>query len=134
MWRTLLAVLGGWLVIQFFVLVTDELLMRVFPGQYGNGLPSPAWLMGLRLASSVVFTVLGGWLTALLAPERPWRHALYLIVLGETMGVLLAGMSLGLVPLWYIGGLLLLYPLAVLAGAWLKLRGGGTGAPGGPTS
>jgi hypothetical protein len=123
MWRSLMAVFGGWLVIQFLVLVTDEILARVFPGKLSAGIAVEPWLLGLRLACGVLYTVLGGWLAALLAPERPWRHAVYLILLGETLGILLAGASLGLLPFWYIGGLLLLYPLAVLAGAWLRLRG-----------
>lgn len=129
MWRSLVAVLGGWLVIQFLVVITDAVLARVFPGHYSSGLPLPSWLLGLRLACGVLYTVFGGWLAVLLAPERPWRHAVYLIVFGETMGILMAGMSIGQVPLWYLGGLLLLFPVAVLAGAWLRLRGGG--CPGG---
>ncbi|MFZ5927857.1 MAG: hypothetical protein ACOYX1_10470 [Acidobacteriota bacterium] len=128
MWRSLVAVFGGWLAIQFLVVITDGIFARIFPGQYGAGLPAPAWLTGLRLACGVLYTVFGGWLAVLLAPERPWRHALYLIVLGETMGILTAGMSIGLLPFWYLGGLLLLFPVAVLAGAWLRLRGAGQGS------
>lgn len=128
MGRTLLAVFGGWFLIQALVLAADALLTRLFPGQYGNGLPSPAWLLDLRLAASFLAAMAGGWLAARLAPERPWRHALYLIVLGETMGILMAGSSLGQLPFWYLGGMLLLYPVAVLGGAALWLmparRGG----------
>jgi hypothetical protein len=122
--RSLLAVFGGWLAIQFLILGTDAVLMRLFPGQYGSGLPAPDWIMGLRLAYAVIFTMLGGWVAARLAPERPWRHAVYLILLGETMGFVMAGVSLGAVPLWYFGALLLLFPPAVLAGAWIRLRAG----------
>lgn len=129
MGRTLLAVFGGWFLIQLLVLAVDAILIRAFPNQYGNGLPSPGWLLGLRLAASFLATLAGGWLAARLAPERPWRHALYLIVLGETMGILMAGSSLGQLPFWYIGGMLLLYPVAVLGGAALALLPGRRGAP-----
>jgi hypothetical protein len=120
MGRTLLAVFGGWFLIQGLVLAADALLTRLFPDQHGNGLPSLAWPLGFRLAASFLATMAGGWLAARLAPERPWRHALYLIVLGETMGILMAGSSLGQLPFWYLGGMLLLYPVAVLGGAALS--------------
>lgn len=124
MGRSLLAVFGGWLVIQLLILATDSILMRLFSVQDGSGLPAPDWMLGLRLAYALIFTMLGGWVAARLAPERPWRHAVYLILLGETMGVVMAGGSLGTLPLWYFGTLLLLFPPAVLAGAWLRLRTG----------
>jgi len=130
MGRSLLAVFGGWLVIQLLILATDSILLRLFSVQDGSGLPVPDWMLGLRLAYAVMFTMLGGWVAARLAPERPWRHAVYLILLGETMGVVLAGTSLGTVPLWYFGALLLLFPPAVLAGAWLRLRAGPRSAGG----
>jgi len=132
MWRSLLAVFGGWIVIQILIVGTDEVLMRAFPRQYGTGQMAPDWMMALRLALGVLYTVFGGWLTALLAPERPWRHAVYLILAGESMGLFTAVTSLGLLQGWYIAGLLVLFPPAVLAGAWLRLRGGkqaGAGAP-----
>jgi hypothetical protein len=132
MGRSLLAVFGGWILIQMLVLGADEILMRVFPGRYGTGLPMPDWMTGLRLACGTLFTVAGGWLTARLAPERPWRHALYLIVLGESMGLVLGVASLGQLPLWYLGGLLVLFPLAVLAGAWLRTGSGGARGAGSP--
>lgn len=130
MWRSLLAVFGGWIVIQILVMVTDELVIRLFAGQRAAGLPVPDWMAGARLVWGALYTMFGGWLTVLLAPERPWRHALYLIVLGETMGLVYAASSLGELPLWYIGALVGLFPPAVLAGAWLRLRGrsGGSGA------
>lgn len=129
--RSLLAVFGGWIVIQILVALTDEILIRVFLGQGARPLPAPDWLVGARLAFGAAYTVFGGWLTVLIAPERPWRHALYLIVLGETMGLFYAVSSLGELPFWYIAALLVLYPPAVLAGAWWRLRGGGAGQRGG---
>lgn len=132
MWRSLVAAFGGWLVIQFLVVITDGIFVRIFPGQYGAGFPAPAWLTGLRLACGVLYTVFGGWLTVLLAPERPWRRALCLIGPGETMGILMAGMSIALLPFWYLGGLLLLFSVAVQAGAWLRLPGAGPGPSASP--
>lgn len=130
MWRTLLAVFSGWILIQILVTVTDEVVIRLFAGQRAAGQPVPEWMAGARLAWGALYTMLGGWLTVLLAPERPWRHALYLIVLGETMGLVYGASSLGELPFWYVAALLALFPPAVLAGAWLRLRGGWRGSTG----
>lgn len=51
-----------------------------------------------------VFTVAGGWITARLAPDHPWRHAAALMALGAVGG--LAGVSVALAhpelgPAWY---------------------------------
>ncbi|MEJ5367896.1 MAG: hypothetical protein WHT08_06235 [Bryobacteraceae bacterium] len=123
MWRSLAAVFGGWAVIQLLVIATDEILIRIAPVPPESGLMMTDRMAAARLLVGAVCTMIGGWLTAHLAPERPWRHAAYLIVLGETMGLVYAASSVGELPLWYIAALLLVYPPAVLAGAWWRLRG-----------
>lgn len=123
MWRTLLAVFGGWVAIQILVMASDEILIRIVRGQPDAGLMVSGRMAAARLLLGAVCTMIGGWLTARLAPERPWRHAAYLIVLGETMGLVYAASSVGELPLWYIAALLVVYPPAVLAGAWWRLRG-----------
>lgn len=54
-----------------------------------------------------------------LARARPWRHALYLILWGELMGVVSAIMTWGQKQWRYQLGLLLAWPLAIAAGCWL---------------
>lgn len=128
MWRSLLSVFGGWFVIQILVIAGDELLLRFFSAQDASGQPLPDRIAAVRLVMGAAFTMLGGWLTVRIAPERPWRHAVYLIVLGETMGLVYAVSSLGELPLWYIAAMLAVFPPAVLAGAWWHLRGGAAAA------
>ena len=131
MWRSLLAVLAGWAAIQALVVATDAVLVRLFPRQYGAGLIPPDWLTALTLCTGLIWSAAGGWLTARLAPERPWRHALYLILWGETLGFIYAAATLGQIQWWYPAGLLALYPAAVAAGAWLHVRRlPGRGRPG----
>lgn len=62
MGRSLLAVFGGWILIQLLVPGTDEVLMHVFPGRYGAGLPMPDWMTGLRPACGTMFMMAGAWL------------------------------------------------------------------------
>ena len=121
MWRSLLAVLAGWAAIQALVLATDAVLVRLFPRQYGAGVIPPDWLTALTLGAGLAWSAAGGWLTARLAPERPWRHALYLIVWGETLGAVYTVTTLSQIQWWYPAGLLALFPAAVAAGAWLRV-------------
>lgn len=128
MWRSLLAVFGGWIVIQVLVVAADEALFRVSGVRTVAGMTPPDWLVAVRLVCGGLFSAVGGWLTARLAPERPWRHAAYLILIGVTLGLFTGAASLGQVQWWYLAGMLLLFPVAVLAGAWFFLRGPGPGA------
>jgi hypothetical protein len=97
------AVVAGVLVIFALSLGTDQILhmLQVYPpwGQpmYDTGLNA------LALAYRLVFAVLGGYVTARLAPHSPMRHALVLGVVGVVLSLLgaIAAMSKDLGPDWY---------------------------------
>jgi len=127
--RSILSVLAGWAAVVVLVVLTDLALGKMFPSEYVAGKMPPDRLSALSLATSTLYSVLGGWITAKLALSSPWRHALYLIVWGELMGVLSAVMTWGLMPWWYHAGLLAAWPLAIAAGCWLAA---GKPAPGEP--
>lgn len=106
--RSTRAVLAGLLTILVTHLGTDALLYAV--GVYPTGVTMSAGLFGLALAYRSVFSVLGAYVTARLAPRRPLKHALVLGGIGSLfslVGVIanLAHPEMG--PLWY--------PLALLA-------------------
>lgn len=90
------------------------------------GEPMSGWLFLFALAYRTVFTVLGGWLTAKLAPDRPRRHAQVLAAIGTVAGCLgivawsAGGPEMG--PLWYPVALVVLAAPSVLAGAKLARR------------
>ncbi len=73
------------------------------------------------------YTVVGGWITARLAPGRPMHHAWALAGLGTLGGVggLVAwpqgGEAMG--PLWYPVSILASAVPCILLGAWLAIRG-----------
>ncbi len=98
------AVVGGFLVTAFLSLVTDVVVHAsgVFPPW---GEPMAAALFVWATAYRIVFTVLGGYVTATLAPGRPMWHVTVLGALGTlaaTIGALAtwnAGPAFG--PKWY---------------------------------
>ncbi|MGH7711805.1 MAG: hypothetical protein ACREOG_11010 [Gemmatimonadaceae bacterium] len=80
------AVLAGFFTIVVLSLVTDQVLhvLQVYP-PWGQPMFDPA-LNALALAYRSVYTVLGGYLTARLAPNAPVRHAFALGVIGLIVG------------------------------------------------
>jgi hypothetical protein len=102
--RSALAVFLGLVVIFALSLGTDQVLheLQVYP-PWGE----PMWDPGLNLlalAYRVVYGVAGSWLTALLAPRHPMRHAMTLAAVGfvlSTAGAVGAVMMGDLGPSWY---------------------------------
>ncbi|MEJ5367897.1 MAG: hypothetical protein WHT08_06240 [Bryobacteraceae bacterium] len=119
MLRSILSVLAGWASVGILVVLTDLVLGKVFPGEYVAGQMPPDRLAALSLGTSTLYSVLGGWITVKLAARQPWRHAVYLILWGELMGVLSAVMTWGQIQSWYQMGLLATWPAAIAAGCWL---------------
>ena len=101
--RSITTIVAGFLVVVLLSLGTDQVLhmLNVYP-PWGQ----PMWESGdnlLALGYRSVFTVLGGYVTAKLAPSNPMRHVLILATIGFVVGVVAAigtiPMNLG--PAWY---------------------------------
>ncbi|MBI5085773.1 MAG: hypothetical protein HZB13_14385 [Acidobacteria bacterium] len=119
--RSILAVLAGWGTVGVLVVCTDLVMTKIFPDQYVAGKMPPDSLAALSLATSTLWSVVGGWVTARLAASKPWRHILGLFLWGELMGVVSAVMTWGLMQHWYQIGLLLAWLPAVVAGGWIRV-------------
>lgn len=95
------AVLAGFLTVVILSIATDMVLEKlgIFPSP-DMGLFIP-WMLGLALAYRIVFTVIGGYVTARLAPNRPMRHVTILATIGVIAGILgvIAGWNLS--AHWY---------------------------------
>ncbi|MFT3915563.1 MAG: hypothetical protein QM704_16050 [Anaeromyxobacteraceae bacterium] len=123
--RSVLAVVAGLVATAALSIAADQALHSA--GVY------PPWgarmsdgLFGLATAYRVAFTVLGGWITARLAPARPMRHAAWLAAIGTLLG--LAGLAVAVAnpdlgPRWYPVALVVTAAPCVLLGAWLRARG-----------
>jgi hypothetical protein len=90
------AVLAGFFTVLLLSVGTDAALhaARVFPPP---GQRMSDGLFVLATAYRIVYTVLGGYVTARLAPDAPLRHAVLLGVVGTVAG------TAGLVATWNAG-------------------------------
>ncbi len=116
--RSVGAIALGFVVTAALSLGTDQLLhvLGVYP-PWGQPMFEPG-LNALALAYRIVFTVLGCYLTARLAPRSPMRHALTLGWIGfalSTVGAVVAMSLANLGPNWYP----ILLALSSLPCAWL---------------
>jgi uncharacterized protein YndB with AHSA1/START domain len=112
------AIVAGFLTVVILSTGTDYVLetLGIFPPASEAGLFIP-WMLGLALAYRTVYTVLGGYVTAWLAPEKPMRLVHILAVLGTIGGIagIVAGWNLS--QHWYpIALAVLAYPSVWLGG------------------
>ncbi len=78
----------------------------------------------LALAYRGLFTVMGGWVTARLAPSAPGKHVLVLAGIGLMLGGLgvVASLASDLGPAWYAIAVAVTGPLCTLLGGHLQGR------------
>lgn len=78
----------------------------------------------LALAYRCVFTVLGGWVAARLAPFAPMKHVAVVAGIGLVIGTLgaVASVVTHLGPAWYAIAVAVTGPLFTLLGGWLHER------------
>lgn len=124
--RSVAAVLAGFVTVLVTHTGTDAIFHAT--GVFPKGADMAASLYGLALAYRCVFMLLGGYVTARLAPRRPLEHALMLGAVGcvPSLGGLVVAIvtSPNLGPVWYPALLLLLtLPSCWLGGRLAKARG-----------
>jgi hypothetical protein len=124
--RSTAAIAAGFFTVAGLSLATDQVLhiLEVYPS-WGEPMFEPV-LNALALSYRLVFTVLGGFVTARLAPRSPMRHVNFLGVIGliaGSAGAVGAIVAADLGPNWYpIAIAVTAYPLTWLGG-WLGSRG-----------
>jgi hypothetical protein len=125
--RSAAAILMGFLAVVVLSLGTDQLLhiLEVYP-PWGQPMYDPG-LNLLALSYRIVYTVVGGYITARLAPHSPMRHALALGIVGLVAGTAgaIATIPMHLGPSWYpIALVLTALPCAWLGGALRRTQTG----------
>lgn len=121
LWRSIVAVFAGMAAVIVLSLGTDEMLQvaGVFPPP-GNAMPEPG-LNLLALLYRCVYSILGAYITATLAPRNPLRHVGIFALIGFTLGtagaIVTIPMNLG--PAWYPILLALSAPPCAWLGWWL---------------
>ena len=121
--RSVLAVFSGFVAVVVLSLATDQVLhvLEVYPPwgepMYDTGLNA------LALTYRIIYTLLGGFVTARLAPRAPMRHVMVLALIGlaaGTAGAIVAITQADLGPSWYpIALAVTAYPVT-----WLGGKGG----------
>jgi hypothetical protein len=118
-------VLAGFLTVVVLSLATDQLLhvLHVYP-PWGQTMFDPR-LNLLALSYRIVYTILGSYVTARLAPHSPMRHVWVLGVIGLVLGTAgaIATIPMKLGPNWYpIAIALTALPCAWIGGKLYRAR------------
>lgn len=118
MLRSIVAIVVGFVLIGALSIGTDTIVMQAFPGEFNEaGRTSNLSILMLMAAYVAVYAIIGCYITARLAPDRPMRHALILGALGLVMNIVATVSLWGTAPAWYfILNLLLVMPYAWLGG------------------
>lgn len=119
--KSLGAVFAGFLVIVILSVLTDTILEQI--GVLPRGSLFGTGPVLLALTYRVLYSVLGCYLAARLAPDRPMAHALALGVVGVVVSTLGSIAARGLAPDWYAWALILVaLPCAWVGGGWALRR------------
>jgi hypothetical protein len=124
------AVLAGFVVVAAASLGTDQVfhLLKVYP-PWGEPMRSPG-ANALALAYRIIYSVLGGYITAKLAPRNPVKHAIILGSIGFVISVLgvFITLPMHLGPAWYPIGLAVTALPCSWLGGFLYSRKAGSAA------
>lgn len=120
--KSILAVLAGFLTVVVLSIGTDTILEQtgIFP-PIAEGL-FITWMLALALFYRTLFTILGGYVTAWLAPQNSMKHVWALAILGQIGGI--AGVFAGwnLSAHWYPIALAVFAIPSVWLGGYLRTR------------
>jgi hypothetical protein len=119
--KSLLSILGSYVLSMVLVLATDPLLNALFPNDYKRGQAIPDWLLCVSTALFAVISVVCAWVCAKLAPSKVRMHVLAFFALGEILGLAFTIPNWGKVPHWFSIAWLIVWIPAVWIG-W-KLAG-----------
>ena len=101
------AVLAGFVVVVIISLITDAVFhfLKVLPAP-GQPMRSPG-ANALALAYRSIYSILGGYVTAMFAPRNPVKHAVILGSIGLVISILgvVVTLPMHLGPAWYPIGL-----------------------------
>lgn len=125
MLRSILAVLGGFATMAVIVMATTAIAAAaLIPGgmqaMMTPGAPLPRRYLTVNLVCSALAAFAGGFVTARLAPDKPFFHGIALALVMGVMGVLSARQAGDRQPRWYQLVLSAVMPLVALAGAYIS--------------
>jgi hypothetical protein len=122
MGRIIAAVLAGYLAIGVLVVLTDQIFALAIPGFAALTTP-PLYYFIVVTSTDALYSVVGGYLCAVIARDAAAKATLGLMIFGEVAGVISTILGWRIQPHWFALALLVLFPLGVWIGS--KLRSGG---------
>ncbi|HEY0078758.1 MAG TPA: hypothetical protein VGB73_08945 [Pyrinomonadaceae bacterium] len=121
MLRSILAVIAGSVVWMVTALGTDAILMSLWPQAYSaGGRVESVPLLLFTMFYAVLFGVLAGYVTAVIARRAEVKHALALGILQLLMGIVATINFWDTAPAWYHLIFLALVTPSNLLGGWLR--------------
>jgi hypothetical protein len=122
--RSLAAIVGGYIAYLFLMGFTVLVLQTLLPNAFGPaaGSPREGWAMGIEIAYSVLFAIVGGYVTGLIARRAEIGHAAILAAIVLLISVVSLVAAPDSHPLWYSATLALLSAAAVVVGGMLRAR------------
>lgn len=129
MGRSILAILAGFVLIFALATGTNMLLAAVAPETFhASGIVTGTGALVVSLVYVAVYAIAGCFLTGMLAPSHPTRHALILGALGLAFNLMAAVATWDQVPSWYnLAGVALTMPYAWIGGRLAERRREGAG-------
>ena len=122
--RSVGAVLAGLVVVAVLSIMGDQMfhMLGVYP-PWGEPMLDTAHNL-IAISYRVVFTVLGGYLAARLAPSAPVVHAIVLGCIGTVLGTLgaLGAWEMGMSPPWFLIAIVVTALPCAWLGGWLYAR------------
>jgi hypothetical protein len=123
--RSFLAILAGFATMAVLVTLVTLSISKSFPRLIGDQAHPRRRYMLLNLAYSAAFAVAGGYVTALIAKADPLRNVFMLAIVILMISALSALQLRGQQPLIYQFALIVITPIAALAGGLLRMHAAG---------
>jgi hypothetical protein len=120
--RSFLAILAGFATMAVLVTLATVSITRSFPRLIGDQAHPRRRYLLLNLAYSAAFAVAGGYVTAMIAKSDPLRNVLMLAIVVLMLSALSAMQLRGQQPLLYQFALIVITPIAALAGGLLRMH------------
>ena len=129
--RSIICVVAGFVVVMAVVMAgtaaTTELIVPggLFDAATGPRTALPPNYFAANLVVAALGAVLGGWVTARMAPAAEMFHVLalaLLVLLMSIPGLFQYGPSYDVQPVWYVYGLPILGIGGAILGGWLRSR------------
>jgi hypothetical protein len=120
--RIAAAILAGYIAVGVLVVLTDLIFAAAVPG-FRTMPTQPLYYFVIVTFTDALYSVVGGYLCAVIARDAVHKATLGLMIFGEIIGVVSVVLGWNIQPHWFALALLVLFPVAVWCGSRLRSPG-----------